>query len=91
MFGFVGASSFKYALHVDLPLFVLATQVYSPWSVSLLSSVIVSVPLCDKFDRSFNTNGMPSLYHAMVIMGPPMVLHGRVATDLIGNVWLAGP
>lgn len=52
---------------------------------------MVSVPLCVKFNRSVSTSGMPSLYQAIVTMGPPIVLHGNVACDLIGSVWFAGP
>lgn len=52
---------------------------------------MVSVPLCVRFNRSVSTSGMPSLYQAIVTIGPPIVLHGSVAIDLIGSVWFAGP
>lgn len=49
-------------------------HVYSPASVSLFNSVMVNVPLCERFVRSFKTNGIPSLYHAIVIIGPLITL-----------------
>lgn len=91
MFGFVGTSRRKNPLHVDFPLRLLATHVYSPWSVSLFKSEIVSTPDSVKLIRFDANNGMPSRYQEIIGVGTPIATHSNRATDFTGSVWLTGP
>ena len=93
MFGFLGSSTEIDADQDVSPLSEEAVQVYKPVSSAFKFSIFNDpVPLIEILG-SYWSSEMGSTFFIQVIVGEgsPLASQGRMASVLIGKVWLAGP
>ena len=93
MFGFLGSSTEIDADQDVSPLSEEAVQVYKPVSSAFKFSIFNDpVPLIEILG-SYWSSEIGSTFFIQVIVGEgsPLASQGRMASVLIGKVWLAGP
>ena len=93
MFGFLGSSTEIDADQDVSPLSEDAVQVYKPVSSAFRFSIFNDpVPLIEILG-SYWSSEIGSTFFIQVIVGEgsPLASQGRMASVLIGKVWLAGP
>ena len=93
MFGFLGSSTEIDADQDVSPLSEEAVQVYKPVSSAFKFSIFKDpVPLIEILGSYWSSEiGSTFFIHVMVGAGSPLASQGRMASVLIGKVWLAGP
>ena len=93
MFGFLGSSTDIDADQDVSPLSEEAVQVYNPVSSAFKFSIFNDpVPLIEILGSYWSSEiGSTFFIHVMVGVGSPLASQGRMASVLIGKVWLAGP